>query len=71
MDMYSNTMFTILCTVIKSTIIQTVKYVNLDHVFNPLSLEELSPHDALEHHFTSLKTDLISLQPRVLKRKFP
>ena len=22
----------------------------------------LSPHDALKHHFTSLKTDLISLQ---------
>ena len=24
-----------------------------------------SPHDALKHHFTSLKTELISLQPRV------
>ena len=31
----------------------------------------LSPHDALEHHFTSLKTDLIFLQPRVLEQKFP
>ena len=31
----------------------------------------LSPHDALKHHFTSLKTYLIFLQPRVLKRKFP
>ena len=29
-------------------------------IFNPLS-----PHDALKHHFTSLKTDLIFLQPRV------
>ena len=34
--------------------------------FNPLN-----PHDALKHHFTSLKTDLIFLQPRVLERKFP
>ena len=34
--------------------------------FNPLS-----PHDALKHHFTSLKTDLIFLQQRVLERKFP
>ena len=29
----------------------------------------LSPHDALKHHFTSLKTDLIFLQQRVLERK--
>ena len=34
--------------------------------FNPLSL-----HDAIKHHFTSLKTDLIFLQLRVLERKFP
>ena len=33
---------------------------------NPLSL-----HDALKHHFTSLKTHLIFLQPRALERKFP
>ena len=31
----------------------------------------LNPHDALKHHFTSLKTDLIFQQPRVLERKFP
>ena len=31
----------------------------------------LSPRDALKHHFTSLKIDLIFLQPRVLERKFP
>ena len=31
----------------------------------------LSPHDALKHHFKSLKTDLILLQPRVLERKLP
>ena len=36
------------------------------YIFNPLS-----PHDALKHHFTSLKTYLIFLQPRVLERKFP
>ena len=35
-------------------------------VINPLS-----PHNALKHHFTSLKTDLIVLHPRVLERKFP
>ena len=34
-------------------------------IFNPLS-----PHDALKQHFTSLKTDLIFLQSRVLERKF-
>ena len=34
-------------------------------LFNPLS-----PHDALKHHFTSPKTDLIFLPPRVLERKF-
>ena len=43
--------------------------------FNPFSagthLNPLSPHDALKHHFTSLKTDLIFLQPRVLEGKFP
>ena len=35
-------------------------------LFNPLS-----PRDAPKHHFTSLKTDLIFLQPRVLERIFP
>ena len=30
----------------------------------------LRPHDALKHHFTSLKTDLILLQPRVLEQNF-
>ena len=34
-------------------------------VFNPLS-----PHDALEHHFTSLKTDLIFLQLGILEWTF-
>ena len=37
-----------------------------NYSFNPLS-----PHDALKHHFTSLKTDLINLQLRVLEGKFP
>ena len=31
----------------------------------------LYPHDALKHHFTSLKTDLIFLQLGVLEWKFP
>ena len=33
--------------------------------FNPLS-----PHDALKHHFTALKTYLIFLQLEVLEKKF-
>ena len=33
---------------------------NQNQRFNPLN-----PHDALKHHFTSLKTDLIFLQLRV------
>ena len=42
-------------------------YVNGEvNLFNPLN-----PHDALKHHFTSLKTDLIFQQPRLLKQKFP
>ena len=31
----------------------------------------LSPRDALKHHFTSLKTNLIFQQLRVLEQKFP
>ena len=34
-------------------------------------INPLSPHDALKHHFTSLKTDLIFPQQQVLERKFP
>ena len=34
-------------------------------------INPLSPHEALKHHFTSLKTDLISLQLGVLEQKFP
>ena len=34
-----------------------VIYTKTIQSFNPLS-----PHDALNHHFTSLQTDLISLQ---------
>ena len=34
--------------------------------FNPLG-----SHDALKHHFTSPKTDLIFLAPRLLEQKFP
>ena len=34
----------------------------LVYLFNPLR-----PHDASKHHFTSLKTDLIFPQPRVLE----
>ena len=41
-------------------------YTKLIQRFNPLS-----PHDALKHHFTSLKTDLIFLQLGDLERKFP
>ena len=34
------------------------------------ALNTLNPHNALTHHFTSLKTDLIFLQQRALERKF-
>ena len=37
----------------------------------PLPFNPLSPHDALKHHLTSLKTGLILLQLGVLKQKFP
>ena len=33
-----------------------------------LLINPLSPRDALKHHFTSLETHLIFLQPRVLER---
>ena len=34
-------------------------------------LNPLGPHDALKHHFTALKTDLIFKQLGVLDQKFP
>ena len=42
-------------------------HVHPSHIIR--SLNPLGPHDALKHHFTSLKTDLFSLQPRVLEQK--
>ena len=36
-----------------------------------LYINPLGPHDALKHHFTSLKTDLICIQLGVLDGKFP
>ena len=38
---------------------------------NFLHFNPLSPHDALKHHFTTLKTDFIFLQLTVLEGKFP
>ena len=38
----------------------------LPNTFNPLS-----PHDALKHYFTSMKTYLTFLKQRILERKFP
>ena len=48
------------------TFVIAVEYCMSDTITNPLS-----PHDALKHHFTSLKKYLIFLQPGVLERKFP
>ena len=31
------------------------------------TINPLNPHDAIKHHFTSLKTYFIFLQPRVLE----
>ena len=39
-------------------------------ISSQLALNPLSPHDALRHHFTSLKTHFIFLQQRVLEWKF-
>ena len=39
----------------------------LQGLISVLTFNPLSPHDALKHHFTPLKTDLILLQPRVLE----
>ena len=36
-----------------------------------IRVNPLSRHDALKHHFTALKTDLIVLQLTVLEQKFP
>ena len=44
---------------------------NMDCTWTLLTLNPLGSHDASKHHFTSLKTDLIFLQPRVLEQKFP
>ena len=35
------------------------------------NINPLGPHDALKHHFTPLKTDLIFLQQMVLELKCP
>ena len=40
------------------------------HMIFTESFNPSSPHDALKHHFTSLKTQFISLQLRVLEGKF-
>ena len=37
---------------------------------NQYLVNPLSSHDALKHHFTSLKTQFISLQLRLLEGKF-
>ena len=58
----------------------TVKYIGTcsvlyngvpEVILAKYDINPLSPYDALKHHLTSLKTDLIFLQPRVLERKFP
>ena len=43
-----------------------VSVMMVHHGFKPFS-----PHDALKHHFTSLKTDLTFPKEWVLERKFP
>ena len=61
-----------------STPYKSIGAMRLSNIFWKMPIEvlgsclnPLSPHDALKHHFTSLKTYLIFLQPRVLERKFP
>ena len=53
----------------RSGVCHKVKIINQttpDRCINPLS-----PHDAIKHNFTSMKTYLFFLQQRVLERKFP
>ena len=40
-------------------------YLHFQTIYCFMTLNPLSPHDALEHHFASLKTDLIFLQLRI------
>ena len=40
-------------------------------VISDLRVNHLNPDDAIKHHFTSLKTDLIFLQQRFLEQTFP
>ena len=49
---------------------QTINDKNRDAHVRGYCVNRLRPHDALKHHFTSLKTDLIFLQPRVLNENF-
>ena len=44
---------------------------NVTTVASQRSFNPFSPQNALKHNFTSLKTDLIFLQRRVLEPKFP
>ena len=48
-----------------------LQWMKMIHVLKIILINPFSPHDPMRHHFTSLKTDLIFLQPRVLERKFP
>ena len=48
-----------------------VNYFQIFLMYVTIYLQLLSPHDALKHHVTSLKTDLIFLQQRVLEWIFP
>ena len=56
----------VLLRTLMSTVQSSRVFIACIWPFNPLS-----PHDALKHHFASLKTDLIFPQQRVLERKFP
>ena len=65
---------------VQGVIILSLSHPLITHIF-PLMLlcnnhavailNPLSPHDALKHHFTSLKTDLIFLPLTGLEQKFP
>ena len=47
------------------------KWTNKKWRLRNIPFKHLSPHDALKHHFTSLKTNLFIIQLRVLEWKFP
>ena len=59
-----------LINIIVLILVLTQKTVDSMLIWCWANINPLSPHDALKHHFTYLKTDFILLKPKVSERKF-